>query len=119
MNSGKVLLGVLAGVATGALIGVLFAPDKGSVTRKKISKKSDDYADALKEKFDEFLDNISDKVEDVRGADYVEDLKDRFNEFLENITEKFEEVKDDVSDFAEPKHSKSKESKKGFKTATD
>lgn len=66
MSSGKVLLGVLAGVAAGALIGVLFAPDKGSVTRKKISKKSEDYADTVKEKFNDFLDSISDKFESVK-----------------------------------------------------
>ena len=52
MSSGKVLLGLLAGVAAGALLGILFAPDKGAVTRKKITKKSDEYADALREKFD-------------------------------------------------------------------
>jgi gas vesicle protein len=28
MNSGKVILGALAGIAAGALIGVLFAPEK-------------------------------------------------------------------------------------------
>ena len=56
MSSGKVLLGVLAGVAAGALLGVLFAPDKGWNTRKRISKKADEYMDGLREKFDEFLD---------------------------------------------------------------
>ena len=66
MNSGKVLLGLLAGVAAGALLGILFAPDKGSVTRKKVSKKGEDFAEGLKEKFDEFLENISDKVDEVK-----------------------------------------------------
>jgi len=46
LSSGKVLLGILTGAAAGALLGVLFAPEKGSVTRKKISKKGEDYAEA-------------------------------------------------------------------------
>lgn len=115
MSTGKILLGVLAGVAAGALLGVLFAPDKGSVTRKKIVKKGDHYADALKEKFNEYMDTISEKIDD--GEEYADDLKEKFNEFLESITDKAEDIKEDVSDFAEQKHSKSKESKKGFKAA--
>jgi gas vesicle protein len=66
MSTGKVLLGLLAGVAAGALLGVLFAPDKGTVTRKKIAKKSDEYADGLTEKFNEFLDTLSEKFDDVK-----------------------------------------------------
>ena len=91
MSSGKVFLGVLAGVAVGATLGILFAPDKGSVTRKKISKKGEDYVDALKEKFNEFLDDIS---------------------------EKFEEVKEEASDFTEQSKAKSEKTKKDVKTAT-
>lgn len=36
MNNGKILLGVLAGVMTGATLGILFAPDSGANTRKKL-----------------------------------------------------------------------------------
>ena len=61
MKSGKVILGVLAGVAVGALVGILFAPDKGSVTRNKISGKAEALADEMKEKFNEFLDSVSEK----------------------------------------------------------
>jgi gas vesicle protein len=70
MSSGKVLLGLLAGVAAGALLGVLFAPE---------------YADALKEKF---------------------------NEFLDGITEKFDQVKEEVSGFAEQDKVKSEKAEK-------
>ena len=82
MNTGKVLLGVLAGVATGAMLGILFAPDKGSNTRKKISKKGEDYADAVKEKFDDFLDNLSEKFEHVKEevCDFAEKSKDKVEE---------------------------------------
>jgi gas vesicle protein len=48
--TGKVLLGLLAGVAAGAVIGILFAPDRGSDTRKKIAQKSGDYATEFKNK---------------------------------------------------------------------
>jgi len=66
MNTGNVLLGVLAGVAVGATLGILFAPEKGSSTRKKICKKSEEYADDLGEKFDDLIDTITRKFEAVK-----------------------------------------------------
>ena len=39
MNTGKVVLGTLAGLAFGAIAGILLAPEKGSTTRKQISDK--------------------------------------------------------------------------------
>jgi gas vesicle protein len=66
MKTGKVLLGVLAGVATGALLGILLAPDKGSNTRKKILSKGEDYAGDVKERFNGVLDTITDKYKSVK-----------------------------------------------------
>ena len=65
MRSDKTALAVVAGVAVGALIGVLFAPDKGSKTREKILDKTKDYADDLKEKFDDLFEEITDKFENL------------------------------------------------------
>lgn len=70
MKSGNVLLGIIAGVASGALLGILFAPDKGSETRKKIAKKSKQYGEDLKEKYNEIVEDISGKFKDLEnGAD--------------------------------------------------
>lgn len=88
MSTGKVLLGLVAGVAAGAIVGILFAPAKGSETRNKISKK---------------------------GEKLVEDLKEKFDEFIENISNKYEEVKDDVADLADKGKSKMEESYKDLK----
>lgn len=58
-NSSKVLLALLGGVALGALVGVLLAPDKGSETRKKIKEKAKDLSDKAKDKFRERMKNAN------------------------------------------------------------
>lgn len=62
MKSDKIILGLLAGVAVGALAGILLAPDKGSVTRKNISKRSTGYADKLEALFNDFVEDCSAKL---------------------------------------------------------
>lgn len=84
MNAGKVLLGVLAGVAAGAVLGILFAPDKGSETRKKIAGKSDEFTDALQEKFNDILAEIKKEAESV---------KHKANDFMADGAAKVEKFK--------------------------
>ena len=52
-SNGKVLLALLGGVALGALIGVLFAPDKGAETRKKMVEEAKKAGDRVKDAFRE------------------------------------------------------------------
>jgi gas vesicle protein len=63
MKSEKVLLGILAGIAGGAILGILFAPEKGVRTRRNIVDKSGDYADDLKDKFNDYVNSMTQKYE--------------------------------------------------------
>ncbi len=66
MSTGKVLLGVLLGAVAGAAAGILLAPEKGTDTREKLTEMSEEYLDSVKDKFDDLLENISDKVGKIK-----------------------------------------------------
>ncbi len=61
----KAILALLAGSAIGLAIGILFAPDKGSETRNKISSSATKAMGNIKEKINEQfgkVNNIREKV---------------------------------------------------------
>lgn len=87
MNTGKVVLGTLAGLAIGAIAGILFAPEKGSTTRKQIMDKSEDLTSDMKSKIEEFIDSLLEKFESgKKGAE----------EMISNGKEKFDEAKNEI-----------------------
>jgi len=59
MRTSKAILGIAAGVAAGAILGVLMAPDSGENIRKKISTKSQGMADDLKSRFNTLVDGFA------------------------------------------------------------
>jgi gas vesicle protein len=62
MNTPKILLGALAGLAAGVVIGMLIAPEKGSTLRKNILKKGDDLADEIGEKIEEKFEGVVNRI---------------------------------------------------------
>jgi len=87
MSSGKTILGVLAGFAAGALVGVLLAPEKGTDTRKKLQKMGEDYAGDLNDKFNELKDQITEKLGNVQddGMRIIEKGKSKFEEVKSGV----------------------------------
>jgi len=58
-NTGKIVGAVLVGAAIGGILGVLFAPDKGSKTRKKLLAKGEDIKDLIQGKITEIVEQIN------------------------------------------------------------
>lgn len=78
-----VLVGMLAGVTAGAVLGVLLAPGKGAETRRKILDKSGEFTEGLKDKFSEYVGGVKQKGNDFRQqADAkVTKGKEKYEEF--------------------------------------
>ncbi|HEY0046077.1 MAG TPA: YtxH domain-containing protein [Flavobacterium sp.] len=76
MRGNKFVLGTLAGIAIGAVVGILMAPDKGSETRRKISRKGTQYTGdlkgrigGLKDKYNDVVDGVTSKLESLVGSE--------------------------------------------------
>jgi gas vesicle protein len=91
MRKDEVVIGTVAGLAIGALAGVLFAPGKDSLTRQQI--------------FDS-------------GNDYLDEQESKVNKFRNSITEKFESSKKDAERLANKGKAKNREVQKDAMIAT-
>ncbi len=66
-DNSKVFVALLVGLAAGAALGILFAPDKGNETRDKLSESLKTLGDSIKETAKTEIDNLlnlKDKVVD-------------------------------------------------------
>jgi gas vesicle protein len=58
-DSGKIIGAVIVGAVIGGVLGVLFAPDKGSKTRKKLLDKGSDLKDLIQDKIADVIDQVN------------------------------------------------------------
>jgi gas vesicle protein len=74
-NAGKIIGAFVIGASVGGILGILFAPDKGSNTRNKIDNKTNDIKNSIKDKFNQMVDKATNEVELVKeqAKDFMKD----------------------------------------------
>lgn len=67
-NTGQTLLALLTGAAIGAGLGILYAPDKGSETRDKLSKEAKKTQKRLNKQIKETTSALGEKAQNARHS---------------------------------------------------
>lgn len=86
-DNSKVIVALLAGLAAGAALGILFAPDKGTDTRDKLGQSLKDFGDSIKERAADEINNLSglkDKVvNSIKGK--LRDVEQEYSDEVEHV----------------------------------
>jgi gas vesicle protein len=81
MSTGKIVVGALAGLAVGAIAGILFAPASGQRTRRRIMDKGEDYVDQMKDTVNGYMDKAKAGYEELihSSEQVVKDGKEKYD----------------------------------------
>jgi gas vesicle protein len=98
MSTAKILIGALAGVATGLAIGILSAPDSGDETRKKIRHSAHRIQGRVKRILGKGADGLSELKyifeHELTGLE--DDVRERIMNLLNESTATYKDFKKEV-----------------------
>jgi len=113
------LRGMTWGVVIGGVLGIIFAPDKGEETRKKLKKLAYEY----KGKGEDALLVVKDEAEKAgvkyrqykeKADPYIESAREKISEIEKTIEKEKGPVMDKIQDFAETLEDEAKKIKKKY-----
>jgi gas vesicle protein len=95
-KSGDTLMAFLVGAAAGALLGILYAPDKGVNTRQRLSFQLEKYKDLLQSLINDFVEGkdtpLTSEAKSM-GQKVVDEAKLKAEKLLEDVDELLDQIK--------------------------
>ncbi|PTT00257.1 YtxH domain-containing protein [Pedobacter sp. HMWF019] len=99
-DSSLPIVALLAGLAVGAVVGILFAPESGENTRGKISDKAGDLAETVKDKLHSIKGRFSHELDEAADAkdEIVNKVKKKAEDTADKAKSAVKNASDDVND---------------------